>query len=254
MEDAARDMNAFFRIFFTEMFPQFSNNSLHIAGESFGGHWVPSFVTHISKRQRLDVPGTFSGTIDSMILLDAVVSYMTSGPGASYDHFCSPGSRVKFNQTACQAMAATAPECDFLSRHCTDKYDVYICTSAFEYCSNVHARWYNEYGPDLPDPYDDRHVCDLDAFACGGFDMRFVEYLNTDEVKMGLGVNTAFEYKVFNAAINRAWGERAAIAVPTTREVSYILDDTATRVLVVNGNNDIIVCVNKHPGPDQSRA
>ena len=56
MEDAANDMNAFLRIFFTEMFPPVSTNPLHFAGESFGGHWVPSFVTHISQRQQLGVP------------------------------------------------------------------------------------------------------------------------------------------------------------------------------------------------------
>lgn len=241
MEDAASDMNAFLRIFFTEMFPQFSTNPLHIAGESFGGHWVPSFVSHIGKRQQLGVPATFNGTIESVILLDAVVFYMTSGPGATYDHFCSPESIVKLNQTACCAMGETAPKCDYLSRQCVDTYDVDICKSAFEFCSNVHARWYNDYGPNLPDPYDDRYVCDPEAFACGNFDMRFVEYLNVEEVKRGLGIDVEFEYRVFNAAINRAWGERAAMAVPTTREVSYILDETATKVLVVNGNNDIIV-------------
>ena len=241
MEDAANDMNTFLRIFFSEMFPRFSTNPLHFAGESFGGHWVPSFVTHISQRQQLGVPGTFNGTFDSVILLDAVISYMTSGDGASYDHFCSPTSRVKFNQTACQAMERTTPECDYLAGQCVATYNVNICKAAFEYCANVHAKWYNEYGPDQPDPYNDRYVCIDDAFACGHFDMRFVDYLNRADVQKGLGFDGTFKYKVFNAEINRSWGMRAAIAVPTTREVSYILDDTRTKVLVVNGNNDIIV-------------
>jgi len=93
----------------------------------------------------------------------------------------------------------------------------------------------------MRDPYDDRHECDFEGFVCGNFNMRFVEYLNMTEVKESLGVNPDFEYKVFNAAVNRAWGEKWAIAVPSTREVGYLLDETPTKVLVVNGDNDVIV-------------
>jgi carboxypeptidase C (cathepsin A) len=241
MEDAGNDINAFLRIFFNDMFPQFSTNTVHFVGESIGGHWVPNFVTHISKRQQLNVPGTFNGAVGSIILLNAVISQTTSGDGASYDHFCSPESRIKFNQTACQAMEETTPECDYLSRQCVDTYDANICRAAFSFCANVHARWYNEYGPGQPDPYNDRFVCDPEAFACGNFDMSFVDYLNTVDVKKGLGLAPAFKYKVYNSTINRIWGERAPMAVPTTRELSFILDQTPTRVLVINGNNDVVV-------------
>lgn len=138
-------------------------------------------------------------------------------------------------------MEETQPECDYLSQKCVETYDEYICKAAFGYCGGVHARWFNEYGPDMPDPYDDRFVCDLEAFACGNFDTRFVEYLNREEVKRGLGVDAEVEYRVFNATVNRAWGEKAVMAVPTTREVGWILEETGTRVLVLNGNNDAVV-------------
>ena len=65
--------------------------------------------------------------------------------------------------------------------------------------------------------------------------------MNRADIQKGLGFDDNFKYKVFNAEINRACGMRAAIVLPTTREVSYILDGTPTKVLVVNGNNDIIV-------------
>jgi len=239
MEDAAKDMNTFLRVFFDEMFPQFSANPLHFAGESFGGHWVPSFVTHMAKRQELGVPGTFSKKFDSVVLLDPVISFMTSADGAVYDHFCSPESNVKFNETACEAMEKTSPECDYLDRQCVDTYDFNICKAAFDYCGSVHAQgFYYDDGPGMPDPYDDRNVCIPDKFACGHFDMGFVEYLNTPKVQRELGFRD-FEYKVFTAALNRAWGWQ--IAVPTTRQMSYILDHTPTKALVVNGNRDALV-------------
>lgn len=65
--------------------------------------------------------------------------------------------------------------------------------------------------------------------------------MNRADIQEGLGFDGNLKYKVFNAEINRAYGMRAAIVLPTTREVSYILDGTPTKVLVVNGNNDIIV-------------
>ncbi|KAK4449805.1 Alpha/Beta hydrolase protein, partial [Podospora aff. communis PSN243] len=232
MPSAASDINTLLTTFFTTMFPHLATNPLHLVGESIGGHWVPHFASHIHTTH----------PITSIILLNGVVSQTHSGDGALYDHFCDPErSNVLFNHTACTAMAETQIECDFLSDQCVETYDEFICRAAFGYCGGQHGRWYNEYGPGMPDPYDDRFVCREGEFACGNFDMGFVEYLNRREVKRALRVDEGVEYRVFNATVNRAWGEKAVMAVPTTREVSWILEETEMWVLVVNGNNDAVV-------------
>ena len=240
MKDAASDFNTFLHVFFSEMFPQFSMHAIHFAGESFGGHWVPEFVERISKHQQVDVPGTTRIRFNSILLFDPVISYMGSADLAAYDHFCSQDSRVRFNETACRAMEETMPECDYLHRACLDTYDVNICRTAFTYCAEIHGKWFNEYGPNQPDPYNDRFICKPGAFACGNFDISFVEYLNQPTVLNSLGFK-GLRYTPFSAALNRVWGESGAMIVPTTRAVSYILNDTPVKVLVINGNNDILV-------------
>lgn len=47
--DAASDFTAFLEILFEDVFPQYANRPLHIAGESFGGHYVPAYGSYISK-------------------------------------------------------------------------------------------------------------------------------------------------------------------------------------------------------------
>lgn len=42
-------------------------------------------------------------------------------------------------------------------------------------------------------------------------------------------------------AFNEKWNEQSDITLPSSREVSRLLDEKNTPILVLNGNNDIIV-------------
>lgn len=74
------------------------------------------------------------------------------------------------------------------------------------------------------------------------------EYLNRPWVQERLGfANVSFELIDFE--LNNRWAQSKNVYVPTTRELTWLLDETNVRILFINGNNDIIVCV-----PDISRS
>jgi len=60
-------------------------------------------------------------------------------------------------------------------------------------------------------------------------------------VKRALGISEDFPFQGINFDLNDRWAASGDMFVPTTREVSYILDRTSTRILVLNGDNDSIM-------------
>jgi hypothetical protein len=66
-------------------------------------------------------------------------------------------------------------------------------------------------------------------------------YLNNPEIQALLGIGKYQEYISINFNLNFNWSTRPEIMLPTTREVSYLVDVAKVRFLVLNGNYDIIM-------------
>ncbi|KAI0170965.1 Alpha/Beta hydrolase protein [Pestalotiopsis sp. NC0098] len=241
VEEAAEDFNEFLKTFFEDAFPRFSDNPFHIVGESFGGTYVPAFAQHITSLQKMGAPGVFKISIQSITLVDAVVDYMGSGPLGEYDHMCRVDENGKnklelgFNETTCRTIELAVPECQRLNNFCIETYDLNICESAFVFCWKLI---------DLIEDgnrvmYDDRILCKGEYPLCG-VDGNFTEYMNRPHFQRALGLEN-WSFTSFNWDLNDRWALSKNLYMPTTREMIWILDETPIRVLVINGNNDIIV-------------
>lgn len=245
--EAAADFDRFLFIFFSEVFPEFAHLKLHIAGESFGGKYVPTFVKYIAERQKMKAHQALQNDIESIILIDAVIDGITSGVGGHYGHFCGRDSDGKlfangFNETACRALEIDTPACERLQRNCIDSYDINICGYATTFCDETLGKWLeSEIVPGGRDPYDDRNKCGSNPPLCSDFVQGALEtYLNLPRVQLALGFHN-LNFSAINFDLNKRFDDTHNTNIPTTREVSYILDETETSVLVLNGNNDIIV-------------
>lgn len=155
MNQAENDFNKFLDIFLDDVFPELSNKSIHFAGESFGGQYVPTYVSRMRRR------------LDSIILVNALVSFPKVVLGL-YEHFCVPTSvqgvelsvsRRGFNDTECAKMAAGYPTCDHFSRLCDMAYDGKTCEAAYGACKPVEDVVMNKVAPGGLNPYDDRVDC-----------------------------------------------------------------------------------------------
>lgn len=66
-------------------------------------------------------------------------------------------------------------------------------------------------------------------------------YLNSDAVQQALDLLEKVEYRAINFDFNSWWTREPTTWVPTSRELSKILDVKLTPVLVITGMNDITV-------------
>lgn len=187
----------------------------------------------------------FEIPIKSVILVDAVIDHLTSGTGGFYDHFCSRdvhGSlrAGSFNETACAAIKENTPACERWISRCIDSYDRKVCKSADEFCDEAIGKWFwRDVVPGGRNPYDDRKKCGTPPLCEDALENVAV-YLNQPHVQEALGFDN-YNFTAVNYDLNERFEKSGDTFIPTTREVSYILDDTETKVLVLNGNNDIIV-------------
>ncbi|KAF4881882.1 Carboxypeptidase Y-like protein [Colletotrichum fructicola] len=237
LNDAENDFDKFLDIFLDDVFPELSNRSIHFAGESFGGQYVPTYVSRMRRR------------LDSIILVNALVIFPKVVLGL-YEHFCMPTSvqgvelsvsRRGFNDTECAKMAAGYPTCDHFSRLCDMAYDGKTCEAAYGACKLFEDVVMNKVTPGGLNPYDDRVDC-IEPPLCGRLGMEEItKYLNQAHVQKQIGVEKQINFMMVNMDLNEQWSKAAELFVPTSREVAAILDKKHTRVLVINGNNDIIV-------------
>ncbi|KAF7556193.1 hypothetical protein G7Z17_g1662 [Cylindrodendrum hubeiense] len=233
--EAGIDFDKFLDTFLDDLFPTLRDRPIHIAGESFGGKYVPVYTSMTRHK------------VDSVILVNALVNMPQTVLGL-YDHFCVPfptaneeASPRRFNASSCTLMAEGYSQCDKFSRICDSTYDSDICFTAFEKCMPLYELFFVEVAPGGRHPYDDRLTCD-EPPMCGKLGMEPVsKYLNKGAVQNTLGFKETFDFRPVNMELNAKWSTQPDVWVPSTREIAELLDSKHTRVLVVNGNNDIIV-------------
>ncbi|KAK8027714.1 hypothetical protein PG991_004770 [Apiospora marii] len=242
--EASEDFDKFLSTFFTDVFPQYAHLPFHITGESFGGVYVPFFVNHISKRQKLGVPGVFQTPIASIVLVDAVVDMISSSYIGMYDHMCKfdrDGTnklKLGFNGTTCRAVEQAVPRCARFNRQCVATYNLDVCRAANAFCDeHIGAHLDVRVGGRVP--YDDRVLCENGTLPLCGADS-YADYLNQPRLQAALGLE-GWNFTSVNMDLNLRWEASGDSYTPSTRQMSYILDETDTRVLVINGNNDISV-------------
>ncbi|KAL1903422.1 hypothetical protein Sste5346_000048 [Sporothrix stenoceras] len=247
LEEAAADFAVFLDTFLHDVFPQLAGRPLHIAGESFGGSYVPYFTSRLLASA--NVPDL---EVESIILVDATVDGLGAGVLGYYDHLCAvdeQGHRKTLrgwlgglNETACAAMERDMPRCEQLNVLCLATYDLDVCAMAAEWCMFNLGIWlYSDVVSGGRNPYDDRRPCNNPPMCDDFSEHGYSEYLNRADIQAALGIAANTTFEGVNLALNTHWLASKNMFRPTTREVTYLLDQTPARVLVVNGNNDIIV-------------
>ena len=168
-QESAVDLAFFINIFFTHIFPDKASLSLHVAGESYGGHYVPTLVNHLLEDRARDSKATFSGNISSIILVNALVDVVAPSVG-SWELLCSDFRGDVFNQSVCAQIAVAMPECEQLGRDCRRTGDGNTCLGAALYCNTEIAAFYeaeqeagkkSPYNSEFPRSHDNPSTCNI---------------------------------------------------------------------------------------------
>ncbi|GAP82931.1 putative carboxypeptidase y [Rosellinia necatrix] len=237
------DFGAFLAAFVAR-FPQYFGRGFYVAGESFGGRYAPRYVADIVRGQLEGAPDALPVKIDGLILVDAFIDGVSHMIG-HHALFCTDEYQdlLRFNETVCRSIAAAVPRAEYLLGVCQETQDPEDCGAATEYASaNIERYFRDEVAQGRFSPYDLRLPCELPDMSCIPPAEFYTEsYLNRPEIQALLGFDTPREYRATNFSLNAVWSEQPEILVPTTRNVSWLLDDGGLRMLVFNGVYDAAI-------------
>ncbi|UKZ55704.1 hypothetical protein TrVGV298_009528 [Trichoderma virens] len=243
LAEASDDFTAFLTRFVNQ-YPQYFQHGFYIAGESFGGRYVPRFTADLVRRQLSGAPDALPVQVRGIVLANALVDG-TYSLLSHYELFCTDGPTadlLRFNATVCDAIAAAMPEAERLQRVCQATYDPILCQAANEFGHNNLYKYFQEQVDALKhSPYDLRLGCDAPPICIPVDEYSVGNYLNNPEIQALLGIGKYQEYVSINFNLNFNWSTRPEIMLPTTREVSYLVDVAKVRFLVLNGNYDVIL-------------
>ncbi|KAI1811478.1 alpha/beta-hydrolase [Poronia punctata] len=248
LAESSRDFTLFLSKFITH-FPEYFTNEgeLYIAGESFGGRYISRYISDIilsNQEQTKPKPIKISG----IILIDAFIDGISPFLGY-HELFCNNDESeyqdiLHFNSTTCSHLSTVAiPRAEELLNTCRESLSTADCDVATRYVMDeiyIHLREEEDTGRYTR--YDLRLPCELPDKACIPPVQFYPEpYLNRPEVQKLLGFDTPREYRTINMTLNEAWSSQPEIVIPTTRNLSWLLDQGDLRVLVFNGVYDAAI-------------
>ena len=138
--EGAVDFQTFLNVFFSKIFPDFGHLPIHMAGESYGGHYVPVYTDYIIASKLRSTESAFQGNISSIILVNGYVDPTAYNIG-EYELLCK-GETPLFNSTTCGEISKALPECVKQNQRCLDSYATNVCISADNFCKTNIAKYY----------------------------------------------------------------------------------------------------------------
>jgi cathepsin A (carboxypeptidase C) len=240
-EDAAKDIAAFVSIFF-ENFSKFKGRAFHMAGESYGGRYIPVFAAEVyDQNTKLVEAGLTPINLTSIMIGNGLTDFATMLP-SYYDMACTPASLPPIlDISTCVQMKAALPRCKkWLKEGCVDQFDKINCVAATSFCSQFLQEPF--YSTDR-NPYDISRPCDgvLSDTLCYPVTKLISSYLDRPEVRTLLGVDTAItgNFSSCNVRVNYDFSNNLDEYHPTQHYVAALLD-RGVKVLIYVGKYDWI--------------
>ncbi|KAK0444660.1 serine carboxypeptidase [Desarmillaria tabescens] len=234
-EDGGRDIAAFISIFF-ESFSQFEGRPLHMAGESYGGRFLPFFASAVYDNNALlrrngRPPINLKSVVIGNGLTDSIKMVLSY-----FDMECTS---VSFPPIL--SISTCISRCEnWMQDACIDVFDSMNCGAAYSFC---RAAIGTPYARTRMNPYDMSRECDGDFFETECYPMRkyISEYLSIPSVRSLLGVDpgvpenfSACNYDI----INNFSASQDELHPTITKDHIAALLERGVRVLVYAGAND----------------
>ncbi|CAO3648403.1 unnamed protein product [Mucor hiemalis] len=238
--ESGRDVYAFLQLFFSE-YSEYANNSFHISGESYAGHYLPAISSEIIRHNKA-IPETRSVDDPIKINFQSVLigngwtepltqfrEYETFGCG-NYSQF-----HPIFDKETCDSMSGKASRCEKLTDACYKFPSKITCFPADVYCERLYNEPFDKTGLN---PYDIRRKCEGDN--CYAIMEAIDKYANSEEVRKNLGVDEkAGNYTGCSDSV----GYRFGLDGDNSKDVSGLVVETleaGVRVLLYVGDMDYI--------------
>ncbi|OJJ01952.1 hypothetical protein ASPVEDRAFT_83473 [Aspergillus versicolor CBS 583.65] len=243
-------MHRFLRQFMTA-FPDLAERDFYIAGESYGGSWVPALARTILQSQnggreeplKVQDPSYSSSSIASFQTPTISLKGIMIGNGlirrsfqniGFFETVCSGPDSV-FNSSECRDWAPRAMWCERELGICeSDGMMSPPCKAAEDKCAAICRVVVEE---KHRNPYDLRLECH-DPATCYTEMQRIDEYLNQDSVKEALGVPVSDKFQGISLDIFEEWERLGDLWRASDAYVNYLLESDI-RVLIYVGDKDL---------------
>ncbi|EKM51716.1 uncharacterized protein PHACADRAFT_150354 [Phanerochaete carnosa HHB-10118-sp] len=226
-EDAAKDVAAFVAIFF-EHFDQFRHRGFHMAGESYGGRYLPVFASEVyDQNVKLEALGMAPINLTSIMIGNGCTDDITMFP-AYYDIECKNVSGPPVLDIACQK---------WFQAECLDRRDYINCQTALQFCTSS-----------IMDPFVASGEPSTKSAALGKSNItlnlsvrsQIEHYLDKPDVRKTLGIEPSFgNFSRHSMEIVLAFGASLDEVFPTSYYIGALLE-RGVRVLLYVGANDWI--------------
>lgn len=227
---AAVDVVSFMHLFFLQ-FPQYSNHKVHVAGESYAGHYIPQVANDILSTPNL------SFNLTSIIIGNGITDPLTQFKYYQPMACGQGGVPAVLNGIQCGIMSATLGICIGLIQACyNDPENTDICVRATETCQNSQIGPVSNQGTN---PYDLRTQCASNTNGLCYAGLNYVqEYLNQPDVQSAIGVSN-INFQSCSDSVNTAFTNSGDWMMPYVRDVPTVLN-AGIPVLIYAGDQDFI--------------
>ncbi|OAX41425.1 serine carboxypeptidase [Rhizopogon vinicolor AM-OR11-026] len=188
-EDAAKDIAAFIAIF-VENFSQFKGRALHMAGESYGGRYIPVFAAEVyDQNAMLTAAGITPINLQSIMIGNGLTDFYTMS-AAYVELQCTAASVFPVQSiSSCNRMKQALPRCQkWLKESCVDQFDAMNCQAAADFCdSEISGAFFST----NKNPYDISKDCDgpIEETLCYPVTKYISSFLDRPSVREKLGVD-----------------------------------------------------------------
>ncbi|KAF7328403.1 Carboxypeptidase [Mycena venus] len=233
-EEAAQDIAAFVAIFFSH-FDKFQGRGFHMAGESYGGRYLPAFAAAVyDQNAYLVETGMPPINLSSVMIGNGMTDVPTMMLGW-YEMQCTPASipPVQDIQT-CIQMKARLPRCTkWLKESCHDVFDLINCSTAMAFCQASLMEPYVALGLNN---YDLSKKCEGNNH-CYTVMEEILKFLNRKDVQLSIGVDVT-QYESCSSTVALAFGRLQNDLLHGSTEYVAALLERDIRVLVYVGSYD----------------
>ena len=137
---AGEDMYAFFQLFFSR-FPEYADSNFHMAGESYGGTYIPNSAAIVHRRNKAlearPIPGLRKLNLESVIIANGLSDPYIQF--AAFGEWLCEGPYAIFedpNDPQCNFWRRKAQVCSKWTQACYTFGTRFVCSGAEKYCWN----------------------------------------------------------------------------------------------------------------------
>ncbi|KAA1475366.1 serine carboxypeptidase [Dentipellis sp. KUC8613] len=240
-EDAAQDIAAFIALFF-ENFSSFKGRAFHLAGESYGGRYVPLFASAVyDQNTELIAAGLTPINLTSVMIGNGATDTVTSFT-SYFDMTCTPVSVAPvLDISTCVRMKKAVPRCEkWMKEACIDQFDSMNCEAASNFCETELFDPFMASGTNL---YDISKPCDgpLDETLCYPITQVISKYLDNKDLRTRLGVDPSVSknFSSCSDAVGNAFRLSGDVLQDSTEYIAALLE-RGVDVLIYVGDYDPI--------------